>query len=108
MVAFREAKPQAGAGLARAGRTRHFIDFVWGVNLSRVLSQSVLSSGHGYRTVSMGRVQGPTLAFLVKRETEIREFVPLPFWKVSGTFERNGMQFTAGYSRERVRSKTTG
>lgn len=107
LVALRQAKPQAGAGLARAGRTRHLIDFVWGVNLSRVLSQSVLSSGHTYRMVSMGRVQGPTLAFLVKRETEIREFVPLPFWRVSGKFERNGMHFVARYSKGRVKSKTT-
>ena len=106
VVAFRQAKPQA-AGLARVGRTRHLIDFVWGINLSRALSQSVLSSGHRYRTISMGRVQGPTLAFLVERETEIHEFVPLPFWKVSGTFERNGTQFTAGYSKERVRFRTT-
>ncbi len=106
VVAFRQAKPQAGVGLARAGRTRHLIDFVWGVNLSRALSQSVSSSGHRYKTVSMGRVQGPTLEFLAKRETEIREFVPLPFWKVSGTFERNGIQFAARYSKERVKSKT--
>jgi DNA topoisomerase-1 len=107
VAAFRQAKPQLGQGLARAGRAKHLIDFVWGVNLSRVLSQSVLNSGHRYRTISMGRVQGPTLAFLVEREIEIREFVPLPFWKVSGIFERNETHFTAGYSNERVRSKTT-
>jgi DNA topoisomerase-1 len=107
VAAFRQAKPQAGQGLARAGRTKHLIDFVWGVNLSRMLSQSALNSGYRYRTISMGRVQGPTLAFLVEKETEIREFVPWPFWKVSGTFERNGTHFTAGYSEERVRSRAT-
>ncbi len=103
VAAFRQARPQSGQGLARAGRARHLIDFAWGVNLSRILSQSVLNYGHGYRTISMGRVQGPTLAFLVERETEIRGFVPLPFWKISGTFEKDGTQFTAGYSKERVR-----
>ena len=108
VAAFRQAKPQAvAAGLAHAGRTRHLIDFIWGVNLSRALSQSVLSSGHTYKTVSMGRVQGPALAFLMERETEIREFVPLPFLKVSGTFERNGTRFKAEYSKERIRSRTT-
>jgi len=40
--------------------------------------------------VSMGRVQGPTLAFLVERESEIGGFVPLPFWKVLRTFEKSG------------------
>ncbi len=59
-------------GMADAGRARHLIDFVWGVNLSRVLSQSVLGSGRGYRTISVGRVQGPTLDFVVEREREIR------------------------------------
>jgi len=105
VAAFKQARPQAGQGPARAGRARHLIDFVWGVNLSRVLSQSALSSGHRYRTISMGRVQGPTLAFLAEREIEIRECVPLPFWKVSGTFGKNGTQFIAGYSNEKVRSK---
>jgi DNA topoisomerase-1 len=105
VTAFRQAKPQVEQGLAHAGRARHLIDFVWGVNLSRVLSQSALNSGHRYRTISIGRVQGPTLAFLVERETTIREFVPLPFWKVSATFEKDGIQFMAEYSKERVRSR---
>ena len=89
-------------GLARAGRARHTIDFVWGVNLSRALSQSALGSGHRYRTVSIGRVQGPTLGFLVEREREIRGFVPVPYWKVTGVFDRDGKKFTAGYAIEKV------
>jgi DNA topoisomerase-1 len=100
--AFENAKPQAGQGLARAGRARHLIDFVWGINLSRVLSQSAVNSGHRYRTVSIGRVQGPTLGFLVRKEKEVREFVPMPYWKVSGRFERNGVVIEADYSKERV------
>ena len=105
VAAFGQDKPQPGPGLACAGRARHLIDFVWGVNLSRALTQSALNSGRMFRTISIGRVQGPTLAFLVERETEIREFVPLPFWKVSGTFEKDGIQFTAVYFRERIRYK---
>ena len=103
--AFAELKPQAGEGLARAGRARHAIDFVWGVNLSRALSQAPLGSGHRYRTVSVGRVQGPTLGFLVQREREIRGFVPVPYWKVVGTFDRGGSRLGAGYSKEKVESK---
>jgi DNA topoisomerase-1 len=100
--AFKEAGPQAGQGLALAGRARHLIDFVWGVNLSRALSQSALGSGHRYRTVSMGRVQGPTLDFLVQREKEIRGFVPVPYWKVAGIFEKDGKRMEAAYSVEKV------
>ena len=93
---------QSEPGLARAGRARHAIDFVWGVNLSRALSQSALGSGHRYRTVSMGRVQGPTLGVLVNREKAIREFVPLPYWKVSAEFEKEGRKFTAGCSQDKI------
>jgi DNA topoisomerase I len=103
--AFADLKPQAGEGLARAGRARHAIDFVWGVNLSRALSQAPLGSGHRYRTVSVGRVQGPTLGFLVQREREIRGFVPVPYWKVSAIFDREGKRLSAGYAREKVESK---
>ena len=105
LKAFGDLKPQAGEGLARAGRARHAIDFVWGVNLSRALSQAALGSGHRYRTVSVGRVQGPTLDFLVQREREIREFVPVPYWKVSGVFDRDGRKFIAGYVDEKVTTK---
>lgn len=59
--AFDEGKLGSTNGLARAGRLRHTVDFVWGVNLSRALSESV-RTGHSFRTVSVGRVQGPCLA----------------------------------------------
>ena len=82
------------------------IDFVWGVNLSRALSQAPLGSGHRYRTVSAGRVQGPTLGFLVQREREVRGFVPVPYWKISGIFDRAGRKVTAGYARANVATRT--
>lgn len=100
--AFDEAKPRTGEGLARAGRTRHFIDFLWGVNFSRALSQAILQGGHRYRTVSVGRVQGPTLFFVVKREAEIRTFVPVPYWTVRGVFQKNEERFEAPYSVDKI------
>lgn len=103
--AFDRLQPQSGQWLAHAGRARHAIDFVWGVNLSRALSQSALGSGHRYRTVSVGRVQGPTLGFLVQRELEIREFVPLPYWKVSGIFDKDGRKVNADYSKPKVEER---
>ncbi len=100
--AFDEAKPRTGEGLARAGRTRHFIDFLWGVNFSRVLSQAILQGGRRYKTVSLGRVQGPTLFFVVNREVEIRTFVPTPYWTVSGVFQKNEQRFEAPYGIDKI------
>jgi DNA topoisomerase I len=103
---FGAAKVGAGGGLARAGRTRHVLDFLWGINLSRVLSTSVNAASSGYKTISMGRVQGPTLAFVVQREIEIRSFLPTPYWIVTGLFERDGMCFEAPSVRGRFLSKS--
>jgi DNA topoisomerase-1 len=95
VAAFGEAAVALGAGLAKAGRTRHVLDFVWGINLSRALSASLSTAYSGYRTVSMGRVQGPTLGFVVQREIEIRTFVPTPYWAVTGLFDKDGLRFEA-------------
>ncbi len=92
-------------GLAIAGRLRHVIDFLWGVNLSRALSESLRTS-HGYRTISMGRVQGPTLNFAVEREIAIQTFVPVPYWTARGSFSsRDGQEFEAKYSVPMVPTK---
>ena len=89
------------SGLAEAGRSRHMLDFIYGVNLSRALAQS-LKTARRYRNLSIGRVQGPTLAFAVDRELEIRLHVPDPYWTVAAQFEKNGKAFSAQYEKPRV------
>ncbi len=64
-----------------AGEARHTLDWMWGINFSRALMRAVMISGQR-RIVSIGRVQGPTLAILAKREKEIKEFISKPFWKL--------------------------
>lgn len=100
--AFNHLESPQEQGPARAGRARHSIDFVWGVNLSRALSQCALGRGRRYRTISIGRVQGPTLGFLVQKEREIQAFVPIPYWKAEGLFEKGGKKLTAPYSAEKI------
>ncbi len=60
--------------LADAGRSRHMVDFIYGVNLSRALAQSfkVSNNDKRYYNLSIGRVHGPTLAYVVGKEIEIR------------------------------------
>ena len=104
---FAEARAGTGMGLARAGRTRHALDFIWGVNLSRVLSSAAnASASSGYRIISMGRVQGPALAFIVEKEVEIRSFVPVPYWTVRGVFEKDGTRFEAPSSKAKFLKKS--
>jgi len=64
---------QFETGMALAGLTRHYLDWYWGINLSRALVHSIKKTGN-FRVLSTGRVQGPTLKILVDREREIRDF----------------------------------
>jgi DNA topoisomerase-1 len=93
--AFDGASAGVGQGLANAGRARHALDFMWGINLSRALSTSLSTAYSGYKTISMGRVQGPTLGFVVEREVEIRTFVPTPYWTVTALLDKDGFRFDA-------------
>ncbi len=88
-------------GLAEAGRSRHVLDFIYGVNLSRALARS-LKTASRYRNLSIGRVQGPTLAFAVDRELEIRLHVPNPYWKIAAQFEKNNQTFSAQYEKPEI------
>jgi DNA topoisomerase I len=91
-------------GLAEAGISRHMVDFIYGVNLSRALTQSfkVSNNGKRYRNLSIGRVQGPTLAFVVDKETEIRLHIPEPYWTIIGEFEKNGHIIRANYYQRKI------
>ena len=89
--------------LAEAGRCRHVIDFLYGVNLSRALLYSFRAeSKDRFRNMSIGRVQGPTLAFVVRKEIEIREHIPIPYWVLLAIFEKDGLRINAYYKRGKV------
>ncbi len=100
--AFRTAERSVGDGLARAGRTRHMVDFIFGVNLSRALSESHYMSTSRYRVITVGRVQGPTLSYVVDREVEIRTFVPTPYWSVSAELDKDGATLIVEYEKKRI------
>ncbi len=79
--AYENASPHLDFPQIEAGLCRHTMDFLWGINASRALTLALRDAG-GYHTLSTGRVQGPTLAILDKRQKEIEKFVPVPFWEV--------------------------
>ncbi|PSH00431.1 MAG: DNA topoisomerase I, partial [Nanohaloarchaea archaeon SW_7_46_7] len=68
-------------GMTEAGLTRHVLDFYYGVNVSRALMQAVRENDR-YKTLSTGRVQGPSLKMLADKERSIIEFEPDPYWEI--------------------------
>ncbi|OPY63714.1 MAG: DNA topoisomerase 3 [Pelotomaculum sp. PtaU1.Bin065] len=74
--------------LFAAAEARAKSDWLVGINATRaftIIHGKHISEGTS-RTVSVGRVQTPTLAIIVQREREIRDFVPVAYWRVIGTF----------------------
>ncbi|WP_062199356.1 DNA topoisomerase III [Massilibacterium senegalense] len=66
--------------------TRACADWLVGMNASRIYT--ILLKQKGMNDVfSVGRVQTPTLALIVKREREIENFQSEPFWEVKATFQ---------------------
>ncbi len=63
-----------------AARARSRADWLVGMNLSRAYG---LTHGKG---LSVGRVQTPTLAMIVEREREIRNFVPETYLEIEAEF----------------------
>lgn len=72
-------------GLADAARGRSRADWLVGMNLSRAYSIG------SEETLSVGRVQTPTLAMVVERELLIQAFVPEEYREVAVTFSPVGV-----------------
>lgn len=68
-------------GQAEAGETRHKLDWMYGINISRALSSAIKKAG-SFKIMSSGRVQGPTLKIIAEREKEIKAFKPLSYWQI--------------------------
>jgi DNA topoisomerase-1 len=89
-----------------AGICRHFLDAMYGINLSRAMTIAAKKYSGKYLTLSTGRVQGPTLKFLVDREKKINSFVPTPFWAIKASVEINGQVFEVEYEKEELESRS--
>jgi DNA topoisomerase-1 len=91
--------PHLDFTLVEAGLTRHEIDWLYGINLSRALTMAAKSSSGQYATLSTGRVQGPTLKFLEDREKTIKCFVPTPYWSITDKININDTAYEAEYEK---------
>ena len=73
------------AALEAAARSRSEADWLVGMNATR--AATIRGRAWVGGVVSLGRVQTPTLALMVKREREIQAFVPEPYWLVHAEFD---------------------
>lgn len=80
-----------------AGKVRHEVDWIFGVNASRALMDALGSVGGGFEVLSAGRVQSPTLYALYKREVAINLHVPDPFWSLNSEVLIRGVKYPAEY-----------
>ena len=78
---FEELEPNINWGAAIAGETRHYLDWFYGINLSRGLMKALSKAGQ-FRILSIGRVQGPALKIVADKEKEINAFKPEPYWQI--------------------------
>lgn len=77
-----------------AGHARAVSDWLLGINATRLYT-SKYSNGKG--VLSIGRVQTPTLALIVRRHLDIINFKPEPFWELKTLYR--GVIFSATQGR---------
>lgn len=89
---YETKKPNLDWGQAIAGETRHYLDWFYGINLSRLLMNAIKQAGN-FRVMSIGRVQGPALNLIVKKERQISSFKVKPYWQVFIRVEGHDLEF---------------
>jgi DNA topoisomerase-1 len=102
---YTEPLPHLDFALIEAGLTRHEVDWLYGINLSRALTMAAKNYSGKYATLSTGRVQGPTLKFLETREKSIKCFVPTPYWSIKAKVKIGDAVFEAEYEKKVIKSK---
>ena len=81
---FRQLKEQSEFNrLYEAGLSRAIGDWLLGMNATRLYT---LRYGQNRQVLSIGRVQTPTLALIVNRQTEIDNFKPEPYWELKTVY----------------------
>lgn len=79
--------------LYEAGLSRAIGDWLLGMNATRLYT---LKYGQNRQVLSIGRVQTPTLALIVKRHLEISNFVPQPYWELKTEYRGTTFNVTEG------------
>ncbi len=91
---FADLKPAGDFDpLAAAARCRSEADWIIGLNTTRAYT---VKHSHGRGVLSVGRVQTPVLAMIVRRDQEIRNFQPEDYWELWTRYREAGFKHLAG------------
>ena len=92
---FNNLQPQKKYdSLYAAGRARAEGDWLLGMNCSQLYT---LKYGGNQQTLSIGRVQTPTLAMIVDRDNQIEHFQPEPYWVLTTKYRGAVFSSTKGH-----------
>ncbi|MBR5476033.1 MAG: DNA topoisomerase 3 [Bacteroidaceae bacterium] len=91
---FQNLKDQSAyQPLYEAGLSRAIGDWLLGMNATRLYT---LKYGSNRQVLSIGRVQTPTLALVVKRQLEITNFTPQQYWELKTLYRNTTFSATSG------------
>ncbi len=88
--------------LYEAGLCRAIGDWLLGMNATRLYT---LKYAANKQVLSIGRVQTPTLALIVKRQNEIKNFIPKPYWELKTNYRDVTFSVTEGKFEEKAKAE---
>ncbi len=98
---FKKLRPEEDLkSLYEAGLCRAIGDWILGINATRLFS---MKYGADRKMLSIGRVQTPTLALVVRRQKEIENFVPKDSWELKTDYR--GVTFSSSLKPFDVKEK---
>ena len=80
--------------LGDAARCRAESDWLIGMNATRAITRRLRPKNQKGASWSVGRVQTPTLALIVKRENDVLRHRPEPYWAVEGRFSTDTHEYS--------------
>lgn len=83
--------------LYQAGLARNRADWLVGMNLSRAYTVAYASGFGKEHTLSIGRIQTPTLNLVVRRDSIIDTFQPYPYYGLSVDFQTASQEVFTAY-----------
>ncbi|MBI4019280.1 MAG: DNA topoisomerase I [Candidatus Aenigmarchaeota archaeon] len=102
---YLHAEKHLNKNLIEAGMARHYLDWYYGINLTRALTNAIKKSAKRFRILSTGRVQGPTLHLLASHEKTIKLFKSTPFWLIQLNVKIGKETLLADYAEDKIWEK---